>query len=504
VKNSTGHLALDLAISGVPEHPHVGGRVVVAKGGIEVPDIGLKVSGIDGLVTVDPRRDSITVQRLVWTSPANGGGGALAGSIVLHDHAQPGLDLRLDAQNFRAVDKRGLARLDVSTGLGGLTLRGTPEAATLTGSVNVDRGTIYIPELIRKQIVDLTQEEFAQLYDTTDVRNRSLMPQPPSALVEHLELRGVAVRLGEDVWLRSREASIKLGGSLNVTRIADDREVARAKRLIGGRPDSSRYKLALSGTLSADRGTYTLDLTAVQREFQVQSGRITFFGTPDFNPEIDVTAQYNVKQANRSDIGIKARIHGNFYPQPQLDLASTDAYLSPSDLVSYLVTGQPSFERTADVGTQQRTVEFLVPTFGASIGRALRDQLGGAVDLIQIQSGAYDPLGVSTGNQLRSILSSTRLGGEKQISDKLFFSFSTGLCQLGASADASQQGFTGFVNAIEGKLEYRFPTIAPDRLSLRAGREPAAAALRCSAAQVRGFVQTPEQWGFSLFRSWSF
>jgi hypothetical protein len=213
-----------------------------------------------------------------------------------------------------------------------------------------------------------------------------------------------------------------------------------------------------------------------------------------------------VKQSNRSDIGIKARIHGNFYPQPQLDLSSTDAYLSPSDMVSYLVTGQPSFERTADVGTQQRAVDFLVPTVGASVGRALRDQLGGVVDLIQIQSGAYDPLGVTTGSQFRSILSSTRLGGEKQISDKLYFSFSTGLCQIGgsSSSDASQQGFGGFVNAIEGKLEYRFPTVAPDRLSLRAGREPPAAALRCSAAQVRGFVQTPEQWGFSLFRSWSF
>jgi hypothetical protein len=126
--------------------------------------------------------------------------------------------------------------------------------------------------------------------------------------------------------------------------------------------------------------------------------------------------------------------------------------------------------------------------------------------MIQIQSGAYDPLGVSNGGLGRSILSSTRLGGEKQISDKLYLSFSTGLCQLGGggSSDASQQGLTGFVNAIEGKLEYRFPTVAPDRLALRAGREPAAAALRCSAAQVRGFVPTPEQWGFSLFRSWSF
>ena len=241
----------------------------------------------------------------------------------------------------------------------------------------------------------------------------------------------------------------------------------------------------------------------------MQTGRITFFGTPDFNPEIDVSALYQVKQGSRTDVGIKARISGNFYPQPVLELSSTDAYLSPSDLVSYLVTGRPNFERGGlDVAASQRAVEFLLPTVNATVSRALREQLGGFVDLIQIQSGAaIDPLSVAGGtasSPLRSFLYSTRLGGEKQIRDRLFLSFSTGLCQLPGSDYTSQQGLNGFVNAIEGKLEYRFPLLAPDRFALRAGREPAASALRCGADQVRGFVATPQQWGFSLFRSWAF
>ncbi len=507
--NSTGRLALDLSLSGKPDHPHVGGTIAVRDGGVEIPDAGIHFANIDGAIRVDPTRDSLSIEHLRLTTPTSGGSASLQGSVVFRDPRDPQLDLRLDAQRLRAIDKRGLARLDVSTGEAGLTLSGTPDAATLSGAVNVDRGTIYIPELIRKQVVDLTPEDFAQLFDTTDVRNRSLMPQPPGALVEHLRLDGVSVRLGDDVWLRSREASIKLGGSLNVTRALDERETARSTLARGARGDSARYKLALSGSLSADRGTYTLDLTAVQREFQVQTGRITFFGTPDFNPEIDVTALYNVKQGGRADIGITARIHGNFYPQPALELSSTDAYLSPSDLVSYLVTGRPSFEQGGlDVAASQRAVEFLLPTVNASVSRALRDQLGGFVDLIQIQSGAaIDPLSVSDGtasSPFRSFLYSTRLGGEKQIKDRLFLSFSTGLCQLRGSDDTAQQGLNGFVNAIEGKLEYRFPLPAPDRLALRAGREPAASALRCGADRVRGFVATPQQWGFSLFRSWAF
>ncbi|MDQ2666145.1 MAG: translocation/assembly module TamB [Gemmatimonadota bacterium] len=507
LQHTTGRVALDLQVSGRPDHPHLGGSATITNGAFEVPDAGVKLAQIDGAIDVDAAHDSLSIHQLRMVSPVNRGTATLSGSLVYRDIKNPILDLRLDAHSLRAVDKRGLARLDVSTDASGLTLTGTPVEATMTGAVIVDRGTIYIPELIRTQVVDITPEDFAQLFDTTDVRNRSLMPQPPAALVEHLRLNAVSVRLGDDVWLRSREANIKLGGSLNVTRTRDDRATTRST-LARGAGDFARYKLALSGSLSADRGTYTLDLTAVQREFQVQSGRITFFGTPDFNPEIDVTALYNVKQGNRADIGIKARIFGPFYPQPALDLSSTDAYLSPSDLVSYLVTGRASFEQGGlDVAASQRAAEFLLPTVNAAVSRALRDQLGGFVDLIQIQSGAaIDPLaaGDASSSPLGGFLYSTRLGGEKQIKDRLFLSFSTGLCQLRGSEDTSQQGVNGFVNAIEGKLEYRFPMPAPDRLSLRAGREPAASALRCSNAQVRGFVSTPQQWGFSVFRSWAF
>ena len=506
IRNSSGLVQIDLAISGVPDHPHVGGTAQLSRGTLEVPDVGLRFTSIDGALHVDPVRDSLSIDRLHWISPASNGDASLSGNLVFRDLDNPKFDLRLDARGLRAVDRRGLARFDVSTAPGGLVLKGSTDQATLSGAVDVDHGTIYIPELIRKQVVNLTPEDFAQLYDTSDVHLRSLMPQPPSLLVEHLQLNGVSVRLGEDVWLRSREASIKLGGSLVVQRARVEGKATRSE-LASGRPDTARYQLALSGDLTADRGTYTLDLVAVQREFQVQSGKISFFGTPDFNPQIDVNTIYRVKQANRGDIDITAGIHGKFYPQPLLTLSSNDSYLSQSDLVSYLVTGQPISELSSkDLSASQRAFEFLLPTLGASVGRALRGPLGGVADNIQIQSGAVvnDPLNSST--QFRSILQSTRLGGEKQITSKLFLSFSTGLCQLGSTGDdTSQQGFTGFANAIEGKLEYRFPLPAPERFSLRAGREPPASALRCGATnQVRGFVSTPQQWGLSLFRSWSF
>jgi translocation and assembly module TamB len=407
------------------------------------------------------------------------------------------------------VDKRSLARLDVSTGPSGLTLAGTPTDATLSGALNVDRGTIYIPELVRKEVVELTLDDFAMLFDTTDVRYRSLMPAAPSTLVEHLKLAGVTVNVGDDVWIKSREANIKLGGSLNVTRARDDRESGRSSFDRDLLSDSTRaapkYTLALSGTLSADRGTYLLDLGVVKREFQVQSGSIRFAGTPDFNPAIDVSALYRVKQSTRADIAVQARISGYLYPQPTLELTSSDASIAPSDLVSYLATGRPS----AELINNPSVTSFVLPTLSASVNQALRDQLG-FMDLFRIQSGSVEQLpgtANTPGEQVASVFKSTRVGGEKQISDRFFLSFSTGLCPVFSSgADDPNAGLKGLGNSIEGKVEYRFPLAGADRLSLRAGLDPSAGSLRCSAttSTLRGFAATPQQWGFSLFRSWSF
>jgi translocation and assembly module TamB len=508
LRNARGRLTLDLAVTGEAKHPHVGGLATIRSGAIEVPSVGLRFDNIDMRLNVDPLRDSLMIEQLSWRSPASGGSASVGGSVVFRDLKNPRIDLRLDARGLRAVDKSGLARLDVSTGGSGLTISGTEEDARLSGALIVDRGTIYIPELVNKRIEEFTQEEFVELFDTTDVRNRSLMPQPPTRLVENLRLEGVSVNIGDEVWLRSAEANIKLGGSLNVTRARDERETRRSSL---GRATSKEpvYRLALSGALSADRGTYTLDLGVVQRQFQVQSGRITFFGSADFNPSIDVSALYRVKQSRRADIGVKARIVGPFYPQPSLELSSDESFISQTDLVSYLVTGRPIAElNAANTQAAQAAADVLLPTGSALLSRALRDQLGGWVDLFQIQTGSADVRETNSSQRttatenFRSVLSGTRLGGEKQISDRLFFSFSTGLCSLGSGTDKAEQGVTGFVNSIEGKLEYRFPIVAPDQLSLRAGREPAASG-RCTGS-VRGFVATPQQWGLSLFRSWSF
>jgi len=325
-----------------------------------------------------------------------------------------------------------------------------------------------------------------------------------------LRLDDVKVVLGDEVWLRSREANIKLGGSLDVRSAEKQRSLTTNDRRANKGPI---YGFALSGRLTADRGTYTLDLAPapVQREFVVQTGSVTFFGeSADYNPLVDITATHSVKRAGQSDLVIQVRLSGFLYPNPSIALESTnEPYLSASDLVSYLVTGQPTYAlNSGDLSVVQQVSNVVGPTLSTYAAEGLRNTgLGTLIDMIQIQSGAAPTTlqsNASSQATFRDYVLNSRLGGEKQISNNLFFSFSAGLCSLNKDylQQQNQTALGGFVGALGGKLEYRFNP----RLSLQAGTEPPTSALYCGRTNnsLSSVIQTPRQWGLSLLRTWHF
>jgi translocation and assembly module TamB len=503
LRQAKGTLIANLAVGGTWRRPTLGGTVSVAGGEVDVRPLGVRLRSLTAALTAVPGRDSVNVE-LSAVSGGAAGTLALGGFMAYADRDNPRLGLRLDARNFHVIDRRSLATLYISTARSGLQLIGPLRAATLTGALNVDRGAIYIPETLGKDVVPLSGEDFFAIVDTADLANRGLLPGAPSELIEHLRLDGVRVNLGDEVWLRSGEVNVKLGGSLSVTRAVDPLDRVGVGFGRGSARDTVAYRLALEGTLSADRGTYTLQLgPAVRREFQVQRGTITFLGTPDLNPSLDITALYTVKRHNQAPLGIRARLTGDLYPQPILRLESNETFqLSQSDLVSYLVTGQPSFElgERADqyAGTAANVV---LPTLGTEFGRILQNRFGDLIDWnIRFEPGAAetDDLLTREGRKgLGDFFVGARLGGEKEVAKNVFFTVSTGLCGLASSNQNAED--LRFADALGGKLEYRLP-----RLSVEAGIEPPSSARNCGRGGVRGFVQTPRQFGISLSRSWHF
>lgn len=506
LSNATGSLVANLDIAGTWSHPDVAGGLKVEKGEVTIEPLGVRVRGVEIDLGLFGAKDSMAVRRMVgWSGTSAGDSVSIRGYIGYREMDNPLFNLRLDARTFHALDKRTLARLDVSTEPNGIRLRGPLHGATLTGGVVVDRGAIFLPdpELARKQRVDLS----AAFLDTT-ARSRRLMPRASSRLMESLLLDDVHVTLGDEAWLRSREANIKLGGSLTVARVRSRRTTAVS---IGSLDvaDSIRYVPLLDGELRAERGTYTLVLGPVlQREFQVEGGSITFYPVEDFAPELNISALHTVRTqtgSGNAELRIRVRLTGPLYPNPIVGLESAESFpLSQSDLVSYLIFGQPNFE-LADAGQDymKLAAQTLFPSAQSWATNSLRGWLGSTADIVQLHPGTVDASKVAQGTQLdafQDFIWSTRLGTEKQLTQNVFVSLSTGICQLSGLGTSDQSAWEGWRESLSGKIEWRLSRDA----SIKAGKEPSGTVVCRPGSSMGRIVERPSQWGLSLFKTWRF
>ena len=510
VSDTRGSLEANLDLGGTWRRPVLSGHLGVSGGEMSLANAGIRLRdlAVDAALT----GDSLAIRRVVARS--SGRERSLAGDTLsltgfvsfkgvkdLDDLDPLRMSLQLYARNTVLIDKARVATLAVTT-TSPLTLTGPYNGAVLRGAVRIENGVIAIPELVKKQVIDPSDPELYTVVDTSLYVNRTLLSKysrnpDVDQFVRYLSAENVTVTIGDNVWLRSAEANIKLGGTLNVRRGGSTRE-------------DIAPQLALDGALETVRGTYRLDLVAVQPVFDVEQGTLRFFGDPDLNPTLDISAVHTVRQprtaaaANRPDVRVRVRIEGTL-AQPTLSLSSADEPPIPtSDLLSYLITGEPSLQlgETSSYGGEFTSI--LLRT-GSSILSSFAESRLGFFDVIQLQAAGSDAEG--RGNLTFEQLTSTRLGVGKQIGDRTFVSLNTGLCPLLGSG-SGQAGSENFLSVdyirgqLGGKIEHRFN----HGFFAELGIEPGASSQTCtrSGVQTRLLNPTPSQVGFDLFRQWSF
>jgi len=479
--DARGAIVADVQVRGNVKQPRVFGQITLPDGTAAFSNLGTRFNHIRADIAL--AGDSVHIKQLsAETVKDRRGTLNVQGSVSFEHYDNPSFSLTANLSNFHAIDKPGLAALDISTGPP-VTLTGSTQDAVMRGTVRVERGSVYIPEVVKKQIIDLEDPEFQSVVDTLLSQNREVMPRAPKAVARNLRLENVAVDIGSDVWLRSSEANIKLGGSLNVTLAPPN----------PGEPP----RLALEGVLNADRGTYRLNLVDpfIQPTFDVQSGNLRFYGTSDLNPGLDIRAIHTVRQpqksANGRDVRVEVDISGTL-AHPQLALRNPDNLpLSESDLLSYLVTGEPA------VGLDNGTTTTIAKGLGI---RAFSNLLVSAVpqnvlDYVELQTaapGTADAAQNTTNPSYYGLLNTRAILG-KQLGSRWFLGLSTGLCFVNTAAFKENLGL---------QLEYRISPL----YSAQAAIEPGSSSTRCDRGTTQSIspTQTPPQVGFDLFRNWRF
>lgn len=475
--DARGAIVAEVDIRGSFKQPRLFGQISLADGSAVFSNIGTSFSHI--LANIALSGDTVHIKQLsAETNRERRGSLNVQGTVSFEHYDNPSFSLVANASNFRAIDKAGLAALDISTP-SPVTLTGSTQDAVMRGTMRVERGTIYIPEVVKKQIIDLDDPEFQSTVDTLLSQNREVMPRAPKAVARNLRLENVAVDIGPDVWLRSSEANIKLGGSLGVTMAPQN----------PGEP----ARLALEGELSADRGTYRLNIVDpfIQPTFDVQTGALRFFGTSDLNPGLDIRAIHTVRQpsrqsANGRDVRVEVAITGTL-SRPQLALRNPDNLpLSESDLLSYLVTGEPAVGLD---NTRTQVAGLGVRAFGNLLVNALPRNV---LDIVELQTATFDNDPAATNPAYYSLLNTRAILG-KQLGSKWFLGVSTGLCFVNRSAFEKNLGL---------QLEYRISSL----YSAQAAIEPGSSNTRCDRGVTQSFqpTETPSQLGFDLFRNWRF
>jgi len=434
-----GTLQADVQIEGTWAKPELAGTVDIRNGSMSLPGLGIRFGAVRGGVTL--AGDSIRSRDFTVTS----GGGKLRvdGAVRLENLSRPILDLGFHAEQFRAIDVRNFLTL---VGTGDLQLKGPVFGATLTGGLLANSGVLYFADLVNKRIIDLEDPSIADLVDTTLIRRENLGAKFQNRFLDSLRIDDLRVEMGSDDWLRSAEANVQLEGRVRLSKIG------------------ATY--APVGTLNAPRGTYTLKIGPVTRDFTVSRGQVTY--TNDLNAGLDIEARHTVRSVRGDDIPIIANITGTLY-QPKLALSSTiRPPISETDLVSYLITGYPANEATlvGQGGALQTGLAYFSSALSSELERALIQDIGVPIDLIEIRPGVSNtPTGGGT---------LTQLAAGWQIGNKTFLTFNAGFCpdfsqlsykNLGASLEFRFSREWKFQSSIEPTIQSCNTFVTSNRLS---------------------------------------
>lgn len=403
-----GALDADVLLTGQWNDVALGGRLKVTDAAATIPGLGVRWEGMNAEVRL--RRDSVIIDEM----SARSGAGTMTGrgSVRFERGRSPQLSLDVSADRFRAMDVRNY--LTLVTTLRDVRIRGPLFGATLTGRGSADEGSLYFADLVSKQIVDLNDPTTADLIDTALIREARLGPSFSNRFIDSLRIADFRLTVGDDFWLRSTDANIKLSSPQPVI-------VNKLGR---------NYRV--DGTLTAERGQYTFKL-GVTKNFDVDRGTVRFLGTPDLNAELDLTAHHQVKPTDGSrEFQMLARITGTLLV-PKLTLANPEnPQMTETDMVSYLMFGRSS-SSLQGAGTRETIGQqiqlnsaiqsYLLPAISSELERTLISDLGVPVDYIQIRPGGFGQNAIEGSTSgLTTLSAGWRLGR------RTYVSLNAGIC----------------------------------------------------------------------------
>ena len=319
LENGVGQADARIVVGGTLNDVELSGAATLANAAVTIVPLGVRWERMAASLRL--AGETITVDSAV-AHTGSVGVGRISGVIRLDDPTAPVLDLAVTTRNFQVVDNEDVASLQANAGL---RIAGRYPGAELTGRVEIEDGTIYIPEFGEQAEADIVDVEVGALGADTVAATVANAAGLMGALVPN----NVEVIIGESVWLENPQTRIQITGDLQLYQGA-------------GQP-------LIFGELQTRRGTYTLQIGPIEREFEIVEGTVRFAGTPELNPQLDITASHEVRggEPGSADIAVLVRLGGTLQA-PTLQLSSNSRPPIPeSELLTLLLFGRRSADLAA-------------------------------------------------------------------------------------------------------------------------------------------------------------
>ena len=466
LEDVTGTISADLTIEGTSREPEPTGTIRLAEGAWTISALGVRHTGLTG--ELELRRDR-TVGVQFGTTRA--GRSTVSGVVTMIPFANPTLDLLVTLDQFQAVNRR-----DIESMLSGsFTVRGEYRLPVAEGSLRVDQGTLFVDEFARAAaVVDLRDPTlFADGFavDTTVFVTQPILASLRNPFLDNLRV-DIDLSVPRNLWLRSNDMNVEMGGDLLV------------------RYDRAVNDLVMVGDLQALRGSYRV----LGRTFEVDGGTVSFLGQPGVNPALGIQALSRVRRRGGDRLEVRATVTGTLV-QPLVTLTTTEAGLSQSDLVSYLLfgVGGAEFGTGAGSGIGQDVGAGAFTYVGGAVG----SQLGTAI----AQEIGFDYFAISQGDavveqdlDLFNTFATAQVEVGRYFGDDIFVVLV--LAQPNAGAGASSGGVEDLLRGVRVELavteEWFVEGFMEDRF------------LRGSGALGQTGLGGEQVLGLLIFRDWGY
>jgi autotransporter translocation and assembly factor TamB len=356
---SAGRLNLDLQATGTLQQPRLNGSLVMENGALQLAATGERYRDIQLRIVM--AGDRIDIQQVRIGSQS--GVLEVQGLVQLAGSTLQQVDITIRARDFTAMNTPGIQtviNMDVA-------VRGSLQAMAATGTVTVPRLRVVIdkiPGMGPKDVQpwQLTVEGVYGPGPAAVTAGNEAAPMPLQVDVPLPFLRAdIRVDIPRNAWIQGPGTAMEMSGDLQITKEVEQ-------------------PFLLNGTITMVRGF----ASAYGKRFVMKQGQVIFTGTPEINPQLDISVNHTVSNyLVEIHVGGRART-------PEISFSSTPE-LPQTDILSLLIVGKTMDRLT---GSEQENLSSQVTgAVGGMVAGKLQDALGGVLGFDTFSIGAGDNLG---------------------------------------------------------------------------------------------------------------